>query len=424
MIPDQASKMIPNTAGGMIPEVKLPKSKSILNRVLLLEALRRGRLQPVGAGECGDLRELHDSLDRFLRGESEVFVRESGTALRFLCAYAAARATDRELSVTCGGRLAERPLDQLLEALASMGAKISEEYQDGLKRIIFRPTGRRLSGGLVRIDNAASSQFISALMLISSACGEPIEVEATGKVPSQPYIEMTRRVIEIFDRDPDSAALREADWSAAAFFYQAVASGVVSELRLPGLVRPGASLQGDSAAADLFHRLGVESRFEENSVTLMHLEYHSTQGCLEEDMSATPDLVPPIVGACLSQGRPFRLSGVETLRGKESDRIKALTEGAAALGFKLESTEDQIIYKAAPRMLKNLNSFSSDLEYITEKSGDFVLKIPADHRVAMTFSVILMSDGEKMPEKKVSNPESVEKSFPRFYREFRNFSNV
>ena len=265
--------------------IELPISKSIANRVLIRKALRGEDLRSFLRNDMPeDVRVMAECLSAAT--PKRLNVGNCGTAMRFLTAYFAAK-EGADLIIDGCARMRDRPIGQEVDALRELGAEIEYLGTPGVPPLHIR--GRKLENKRVHIAQPESTQFISALLLIGADVTTDTE---------SPYIEMTKAVV-------NGREEMEADWSAAAFWYEHKALGMVKELEFPGLRQD--SLQGDKAVVDIFRR--IEAR------TLKEL-----------DCSRFPDLVPAIAVACHELRLDVKLTGIESLRLKESDRMAALEE--------------------------------------------------------------------------------------------------
>ncbi len=390
--------------------VTLPVSKSIAARAMVLDFIESGeRRGDVLENACDDIRVMHRCLE-LLRccDMAEVVVLdvgESGTALRFLSALAAAL-PGREVVICGHGRLHERPMAALLAALRSMGAVICCLEREGYAPL--RISGRRLKGDVVVIDGSESSQFVSALLLIAPLVAGNLDVRICGRCVSQPYVRMTCRMVELWRQG--IRPVLEADWSAASYFYlYALLSG--RSVCMRGLGDPALSLQGDAAVAAIFDTLGVRSRREGCgvwSVERRERKEEREEGRVERgvmyeyDMSDTPDLVPAVAMALGASGRRGILRGVHHLRHKESDRLAALVEQGGRLGImmRVDEGEDVSLLILGRRPIA---------------ASAVSLCCYGDHRIAMA----LAASAPAFPgvDLMLDDTRCVAKSFPDFFRQ-------
>lgn len=356
----------------------LPLSKSMLNRRMVIEALTpgcpEGSLLYSGTGgdgpEIRDIAVIRAALRQMLCQASknlgaaapyeEVNADESGTALRFLCAFIAATPGCQAVLTGCE-RLCHRPVRPLVDALRQLGAEIEYVDQEGFAPLKIK--GKRLAGGEVKVDATLSSQYVSALMLTAPTMERGLTITFDGEPSSLPYIKMTaamirRRGIEI-ELTPLSVSVAhgtyrpvdepiEADWSAAAFWYEVVAltAGWVSmrcgsDPRKAIVALPGESIQGDSAAAEFFGRLGVETAPSDDFKGAVALSPSPEMfGRLDADLRDYPDMAPALAVTACMLGVPFRLVGLGALHAKESDRLQAIIEEMEKVGVTIERIRD------------------------------------------------------------------------------------
>ena len=390
----------PRQANG---NITLPLSKSITNRALLIAALC-GEQAPrvLHPALCDDTAVMVKALER---QQGNVNVGGAGTAMRFLTAYFATR---EGMTVTLDGnsRMRQRPIGPLVDALRQLGADIGYLGEEGFPPL--RVTGKTLQGGEVRMNGSVSSQFVSAIMMILPAIGGGTIV-LEGDVVSAPYIHMTASVMQDMGASVDIAGDRitvapgytpadyvvESDWSAAAPWYAIAATLPASAITLRGLTPD--SIQGDALLVELGRRLGIASRFDGDGVTLDTTHFIDCCCSNFADMSATPDLVPSwAVLMCLLE-RSFRMTGVRTLRHKESNRIEALQDELLKLGYVLKiESEDAISWYG---------------ERVTAEQHP-VIDPHGDHRMAMAFAPA----AARFPGLVINDAEVVEKSYPAFWR--------
>ena len=370
-------------------QIELPISKSIANRLLILQAIHGDGLLAVSADMPDDVQLLHKALTTLLHSTqlySTLNLSNCGTAMRFLTAYCAQK--EGQTTILDGvERMHHRPIGQLVDALRAIGAQIEYLGQEGYPPL--RITGCALDKHkLVRIDNPLSTQFVSALMLI----GANVQTNSTS-----PYIDITRAIIEQFTRRISSRSQGvdcerkvvennvvgvvglnnlESDWSSAAFWYEYVAlhSG---EIELPGLFRD--SLQGDKIVADIFTHLGVQTQYTTEGVVISSLPLHHTPHTIHQDFASCPDLYPAVALTCERLGITLDATGTESLSIKESDRLRAVSEHltdhdhrmAMALlvaGYPVDDTD--CIAKSYPRFLEQWQKINhSTLSIVIPRKG-------------------------------------------------------
>jgi len=292
--------------------IQLPVSKSIANRLLVLQALHGVPLMDVSRDDVpDDVKLMHDALIAIHNGASELNLQNCGTAMRFLTAYCAQR---EGLTIILDGceRMRHRPIAPLVVALRTCGADITYLGEDGFPPM--RITGKKLStlhlpGSTFHVQ--LSSQFVTALLLI----GIEVETECTS-----PYIDMTRRVLARWKAGEHDFS--EQDWSAAAFWYEYVALHG-GELFLEGLQET--DMQGDKVVVEIFRDFGVATRFEKNGIRLTRTGQLSIIN-YQLSIVNCPDLYPALAITCEKLGITLHATGTETLRLKESDRLQAVQE--------------------------------------------------------------------------------------------------
>lgn len=386
--------------------VGLPASKSIAARDIILCYLcgRMALVAPL-AQVCGDTRVLYTILSTGLPTDgAEVNVGASGTAMRFLTALAAA--TEGTRCILAGdARMSERPIGPLVDALRALGAHIEYKGAEGFPPIEIR--GCKLAGGDVTVDASVSSQFVSALMMAGPLMAAPLTIHFTGNVQSLPYINMTAAMMERYgvksevDRDkaeigagPYKGAVPvvEADWSAAAFWYE-IAALTAGWVTLEHLKED--TLQGDSQAAKLFERLGVLTEFTDAGAELSATP--DLWNSLDADMCDMPDAVPALAVTAVMAGIPFRLTGVGALHDKESDRLQALVDELIKVGavLEIENYGNTLVWEGRRVPVRQLPEFDSH----------------GDHRIAMALAPVSVF----MPGILVRGAEVVEKSYPGFW---------
>ncbi len=390
----------PQQANGTI---SLPTSKSISNRALMIAALCGGVPQVLHPALCDDTAVMVDALSR---QEGDINVGAAGTAMRFLTAYFATR---EGMTVTLDGveRMRHRPIGPLVDALRSLGAHIEYLGQEGFPPLQI--TGSVMHGGDITMAGDVSSQFISAVMMILPAIGGG-SIQLTGNIVSAPYIHMTAAVMRSMGATVDFTGntiavgngykgndiVVEADWSAAAPWYALAALLPQSGITLQGLTAD--SIQGDARLVDLGSRLGIASRFDAHGVTLDTSRFIDCCCSNFADMAATPDLVPSwAVLMCLLE-RSFRMTGVRTLRLKESDRIEALRQELLKLGYVLKiEGEDAISWYG---------------ERVAVTTQPPVIDTHGDHRMAMAFAPAAV----RFPGLIIRDADVVSKSYPAYWR--------
>ena len=389
--------------------VNLPASKSISNRVLIINALADSSLPVGNLSDCDDTK----SMLRVLQSEENSFdIGHAGTAMRFLTAYLS-KITGR-WELTGSERMKQRPIGVLVEALNQLGARIEYAEQPGFPPL--RIYGSRLAGGALEIPASVSSQYISALMMIAPYMEKGLTLYLTGKVVSGTYIDMTAGIMQEFGVDVirRGAEIRiapgaytpvpyrvEADWSAASYFYELLAIADDGRIRMEGLSRQ--SRQGDSRQVEVWEKLGVNTSFEEGGVVLT--KGGAPASCLAYNFVEMPDLVQSFAVACCMMDIPFAFRGIETLRIKETDRIRALTDELRRLGFVLKAEGNNCLLWEGAKCEADLR---------------VEIQTYHDHRMAMAFAPAAL----KYPDMVIADKEVVTKSFPGYWEELHKCAGV
>ncbi len=394
--------------------IKLPASKSISNRALIIYALSGCKVLPDNLSDCDDteviIRALRDMPD-------EIDIMAAGTAMRFMTAYLSV--LDGHCHTLTGTeRMKHRPIELLVNALRSLGADIEYVGKTGFPPLRIR--GQKLEGGLLEIPGNVSSQYISALLLIGPALKKGLTLRLTGVIISRPYIDLTLSVMHQFGSeaewiDIDTIEVKpkpyevrpyfiENDWSAASYWYEmmALSQNMDDKVRLVGLT--DGSRQGDSSVRYIFSLLGVKTSFESTepgkptTVTLRR----SGKGVprLEYDFVNVPDLAQTFVVCCAVMGVPFHFRGLSTLKIKETDRIRALITEMRKLGYVLREGDGTELIWDGKRC---------------EPDSELVIDTYEDHRMALAFAPASF----RIEGLKINNPQVVSKSYPRYWDDLR-----
>ncbi|MBR1593967.1 MAG: glycosyltransferase [Alloprevotella sp.] len=383
-----------NIREGVVSPV-LPASKSIANRALILNALVKEKRELRNLSDADDTRVLLRALET---DAETVDIGAAGTAMRFLTAYFALMPGTRTLTGT--ERMKQRPIGILVDALRELGADIQYVQKEGFPPL--RITGRKLHGATLRLPANISSQYISALLMITPHVDGEVKLELEGAVTSAPYIDMTRRMAAAWKSGEAVAYEIEADWSAASYWYEIVALSKQPDLRLHLRGLKQDSLQGDCRVSGFFFPLGVQTEYVDDGVVISQGKADSTP--LHLDLSQQPDLAQTLIVTCGLLGRPFRFTGLQSLRIKETDRIAALTQELAKFGVCLrveDSAEEGLTVSADGDIAAPVGETTSVATY-------------DDHRMAMSFAPTMLL----FPNVTIEHPEVVSKSYPRFWEEF------
>lgn len=388
-------------------EIDLPASKSISNRVLLLNALcaTPGRLSNLA--QCDDTDAVLSALAQ--PDASEVNIGAAGTAMRFLTAYFATR-EGREVVIDGTERMRQRPIGVLVDALRQLGADI--EYVEAEGYPPLKITGKCLHGGALTVSGSVSSQYITAILLIAPVIGG-IALTIEGEIMSRPYIDMTlvlmarygvkaewrENVIHVPAGEYTALDFTvEADWSAASYWWAMQAIVPQSRITLKGLEPQ--SLQGDSRIAELMSQMGVTGNW---CGRYLDLRSNGGVGCCCStfaDLSGTPDIAQTLVVMLCLMGRPFRITGLRTLRIKETDRLEALRTELRKLGYVVKVEGDDAI--------------SWHFETTAAEASPHICTYH-DHRMAMAFAPAAI----RFPGLIIDDAQVVSKSYPLFWEHLR-----
>ena len=386
--------------------VKLPSSKSISNRLLVLQAVSKGKISIQNLSDSEDTLILQQALTE--QNQKEIYLGNAGTAMRFLTAFFSG--TEREVTLTGDQRMYERPLGELVSALRTLGANITCKGKEDFPPLHIK--GKQLSGGEVSLNNSMSSQFCSALMMIAPTLEGGLCIKLNGNILSSSYIKMTtglmkkcglkvidnKNTIEIPQQDFAEVNITvEQDWSAASAWYAMASLAKKCDILLEGLTE--SNLQGDAGIVQWMQTLGVMTSFEKEGVRLQKSQ--PTKSNAECDLSSSPDLVPAIAVAAAGNHFPIQIKNIAQLKVKESDRIKSLETELGKVGFNTKSGEDY------------LEIISSDMPHSI--SGMPLIHTYNDHRIAMSFAALAIPlDGVC-----IENSECVHKSYRGFWDEIK-----
>jgi len=386
--------------------VRLPASKSISNRALILNALSERPCAVDNLSACDDTDVMQRALQS---GSPDIDVRAAGTAMRFLTACLSCGEGVHRLTGT--DRMKQRPVKILVDALRSLGAQIEYLEKEGFPPL--RIEGRTLKGGEISLDGSVSSQYISALLMVAPLMTDGLKLHLSGNVISRPYLNLTIRLMRQFGatvtEDGPTLAVPpqqyrptpftvEPDWSAASYWYEAVALSDDAETLLEGL--SGDSLQGDSAIVPLFDRLGVETVFTPSGAMLRRRE-RTAERPFAVDFTDMPDMAQTFAVACTALGIPFAFSGLHSLRIKETDRLSALVNEFRKFGYPVRSGDGTLEWDGRQCRIQ----------------ASPVVATYEDHRMAMAFApwALRIADGVRMADVGV-----VSKSYPRFWDDLRS----
>ncbi len=383
--------------------LKITGSKSESNRMLILKALFPD-INLENISNSDDTEVLQKALESDL---GTIDIHHAGTAMRFLTAYFAAK-EGANVVLTGSSRMKERPIKLLVDALTALGADISYEEQTGFPPI--RIKGRRLQKSFVSVEANISSQYISALMLIAPSLPDGLEIELKGVVTSTPYILMTLELLHLLGIqgtfrgnriwvEPKPALATktvniESDWSSASYFYSLAGISGNAKIRLSNYRE--SSLQGDSCLREIYKKFGVTSTFQGDALILTKQSVTKPKRIVENLQNA-PDIAQTIAVTCLALGVECELSGLHTLKIKETDRLVALKTEMEKFGARVDITGDSL-------HLFPTQTLAAKVSVVTYN----------DHRMAMAFAPLAL----KIP-LQIEEAGVVSKSYPDFWEDMK-----
>ncbi|MEL6559174.1 MAG: 3-phosphoshikimate 1-carboxyvinyltransferase [Bacteroidota bacterium] len=384
--------------------IKLNSSKSESNRVLVINALSGGLCKIDNLSNARDT----DTMQRLLsQSESDTWdVLDAGTTMRFLTAFTAVSNRSRVLTGT--ERMQQRPIKILGDALEKLGSSIAYLNNEGYPPLSIAPIKKQLNS-VIQVPGDISSQYISALLMIAPVLPEGLTIEIEGTIYSRPYIEMTLSLMQHFgiSHEWEKQSIKispqkyqpnqytvESDWSGASYWYSMAALADETDIYLEGL--RSVSNQGDFEIVRIMEGFGVKSEFDENGVRLT--KSGSVEKELTIDFKSCPDLAQTVIACAALKGIDLKMTGLESLKIKETDRIAAMQKESAKFGGQLIENNDQWVFKSNPQI-------SSDV---------VTIETYEDHRMAMAFAPLSFIGELTIKEKEVVN-----KSYPDFWRDLK-----
>ena len=385
--------------------IKVTGSKSETNRLLMLQALYPNiTLENISKSDDSDAMQM-----ALFSNDEIIDIHHAGTAMRFLTAFFAIQ-ENREVILTGSSRMKERPIKILVEALKQLEAEITYEENEGFPPI--RIKGKKITKNKVTLQADVSSQYISALLLIAPKLENGLELTLEGEITSVPYIQMTlallnevgvktsfeENTITVCHAELVSASKLtiESDWSSASYWYSIVAlSEIGTQITLSSYKQN--SLQGDSALVEIYKNFGVETVFNKNSITITK-ENFKNQNLLIFNLQSSPDIAQTIAVTCFGLEIGCHLTGLHTLKIKETDRLEALKTELSKLGAIISVTDDSLT-------IEKSNNINSNISIATYQ----------DHRMAMAFAPLAL----KMPII-IEDAEVVSKSYPTFWEDLKS----
>ncbi len=385
--------------------IQLPASKSISNRLLILNALSKSPYPIENLSDCEDTRVIVDAFEN----ESNIFdMKGSGTAMRFMTALLAS--TEGEWIIKGNERMHNRPIDPLVKVLRALGAEVTYLEKEGFPPLKLK--GRKLKGGEIYLAGNISSQFASALLMVAPSMEKELIIHLENEVISKPYIHLTLGLmqeygIKFFWEDKEirikpqqyipKKMKVEGDWTSASYWYSMASLAKQAEIKLLGLQEK--SLQGDCLLVNLFSELGISTEFVNDGVVLRKTDALPKK--LFHNFVNEPDLAQTFVVLSCLKNIPFIFSGVQSLKIKECNRIKALQDECRKLGYELEADENGLMEWNGNKIIP---------------STEPIIKTYDDHRMAMAFTPACQC----LDHIEIENPEVVNKSYPNFWKDIQS----
>lgn len=375
-------------------------SKSESNRLLILQKL----FPEISIENLSDSDDTHHLQYALNTDETEINIGHAGTAMRFLTAFFATQ-NNKTVVLSGSDRMHNRPIKILVDALKDLGADISYLEKEGYPPL--KISGRKITKDSVQIDGNVSSQYISALLLIAPSLPNGLTIELIGEITSIPYLKMTlallnqvgietsfqNQLIQVKSASglQPKKLIVESDWSSASYFYSIVAlSDIGTEIKLSSYKKE--SLQGDAILSEIYQHFGVETVFKTNTILLKKVA-NSQKNTLEIDLNNAPDIAQTIAVTCFGLGIACNLTGLHTLKIKETDRLEALKKELTKLGADISVTDCSL----------HLNPSS-------KINRDIAIETYHDHRMAMAFAPL----GIKVPIE-ILDANVVTKSYKNFW---------
>lgn len=385
--------------------VSLPSSKSISNRALILNALSYSLYEVENLSDCDDTRLMVEALASNGR---DFNVGAAGTTMRFLTAFLSKIVG--EWTLTGSERMKNRPIKVLVDALVALGARIEYLEKEGYPPL--RIFGSALQGGEITMAGNVSSQYISAILMIAPLTEKGVTLRLEGEIISKPYIQITLALMEAYGvkavwtgqtirvtpQEYRPVRFRvESDWSAASYWYEIMALSSHAEIELLGLFKN--SLQGDAAGARLFARLGVSTTYTDRGVLLRPNGNRPEK--LIYNFVNEPDLAQTFVVSCVLLNVPFRFTGLQSLKIKETDRLEALKTELRKLGYVITDSHDSILEWNGQRCAPDPHPVIATYE---------------DHRMALAFAPAALTFAQGI---EIAHPQVVSKSYPSYWEDLK-----
>ena len=389
-----------NSTKNSFGTLRIYGSKSESNRLLILQTLFPG-IEIKNISDSEDTKILFNALSS---ESNKIDVNHAGTAMRFLTALFSS-IPGRSIILTGSNRMQQRPIKILVDALNSLGANINYVNKNGFPPI--KIIGRELRDRKVFLEADVSSQYISALMLIAPSLKNGLEINLKKKIVSKPYVEMTKDLLNYFGvkvlQTKNKIEIKplatienkirqvESDWSSASYYFSIASLSEEAKISLKSFKQK--SLQGDSILASIYKKLGVETAFIKDEMIISKVQDFVLPKSISLNLNNSPDIAQTIAVSCFGLGVNCELSGLKTLKIKETDRLIALKNELEKLGADVNVTKDSI-------SVNSQNSIKKDI----------IINTYNDHRMAMAFAPLGLKTRIT-----IKNPMVVAKSYPLFW---------
>lgn len=392
----------------IVENITISGSKSESNRWLILQKIFPEILEINNLSSSEDTNLLKDALKSAITNQqSTINIGHAGTAMRFLTAYLGTT-QDTDVILTGSKRMQQRPIAPLVNALRDLGCAIEYVENEGFPPLAIK--GKTIQKDKVDIQANVSSQYITALMLIAPRLKNGLKIQFTTDLTSKPYVEMTKSQLESIGIDVEwldngiqvfpkkevsvQRVTVESDWSSASYWYSIAALSNKADVELKYFKKN--SLQGDADLVEIYETyFGVKTEFENETLKISKIPDFKIPDYVELNLNKTPDIAQTIAVTCSGLKMKAQLTGLHTLKVKETDRLVALQNEMTKVGAKVEITNDSL----------KINSFLKP-EQIP------VIETYQDHRMAMSFAPLAL----KFPIK-IQDEEVVIKSYPDFWKD-------
>ena len=398
-------KKVEITPSDLSPDssIKISGSKSESNRVLILNSIFKN-IKISNLSDSDDTVVLKNALENL---HKSIDIHHAGTAMRFLTAYLSTLDGGKFI-LTGSKRMKERPIGILVDALKNLGFNINYLKKKGYPPLEIN--GTKSEKSIIKLKSDISSQFISALILIGPTFKNGLTIELDGEIISKPYINLTLNVLKrmgigysfrkniikidnVKEINPIKYLI-ESDWSSSSYFYSIVAIDKKINIKLSNFFKE--SFQGDSFIEKIFVKLGVKTEFlNQNEILLSPIDDYERPSSLSFNLIDNPDLAQTVAVTCLALKIQVKITGLQTLKIKETDRILALHNELSKLGAKIIFDDASIEIIPPVNFNKNIEIFTYD-----------------DHRMALSFAPLGL-----ITPLIINDPDVVTKSFPSYWND-------